>query len=266
MPVSIPDVQGARMHKQWRKLERYGRQMLAQKPDDVYALDLFGEALEKQGRIDESLQCYERALEVDSRERHQVGHTVFFKRLDILYHKAGRYHDCLRVCQSYVDRHPETWDAWNRLRRAAKLTGDLPLSSHAKEQADEIKEAGKDLARFRESFRQLVAELYLAKLQERRLLTNGATAHESVRTPEVDAGMPDLDAPDEEWGRWVQETTDLDRVDARVRAFRDAYAEASAELEAFLDSQADVSKEFEREALLRYLRPDMSSLLMEIRL
>ena len=262
MAVSMTQLQAARMRKQWRQLERYGRQMLAQKPDDVYALDLLGEALEKQGRIDESLQCYESALEVDCRERPQVGHTFFFQRLDILYHKLGKYHDCFRVCQSYVDRHPDTWDAWNRLKRAARLTSNLALGLRAKERADEIKEAEEDLARFREAFSQRVTELYLAELQERGLLTRGTAVPESARTPEVDASMPGPGASDEEWGRWVQETTDLDRVDAEVRAFRDAYTEASAELEAFLNTQADLSDELEREAVLRYVRPDMPSLLM----
>lgn len=100
---------------------------------------MIGEALEKQGRVGEALLYYEKALERDREEKHEIGYTFFLKRLDILYYRAGRYEDCLRISEYYTKRHPENWDAWNRLKRAAKKTGNSELSSYAKKRADEIR-------------------------------------------------------------------------------------------------------------------------------
>lgn len=140
MPELDDKIHNARMCKQWHKFEAFARELLAQQPNSVYAIQLIGESLEKQGQVENALVYYEKALEIDREEKQEIGgHTFFLKRLDILYHRAGKYEDCLRISEYYTDRHPENWDAWNRLRRAAKKTGNAEISSYAKKRADEIR-------------------------------------------------------------------------------------------------------------------------------
>lgn len=200
------------MRKQWGKVESYARKWLEQEPHDVYAIQSIGEALEKQGHIDEALQYYERALEADRQENREIGHSFFLKRLDILYHRAGRYEACFRVCRYYTRRHSSSWDAWNRLRRAAQKTGNPELSTAAKERADEIKAQREAEKRAREARYQQWKIMYEQKLKEIGVKL-GSQPSDLREEPH-----PSLEASDEEWGMWIQRTTDFEKREAEIQA------------------------------------------------
>lgn len=192
-------IQKTRMSRQWDKLESHAREMLSQEPDSVYLIQLVGESLEKQGRPDEALDFYEKTLEIDDQQKHRLGHTFFLKRLDIIYNRAGRYNDCLRVGQYYTARHPDCWDAWNRLWRASVKTGNTEIGDHAKKRAEEIKQQQEKRKRSEETRNRRSKVLYESKLQEL-----GFDPHETVETKlerlknEL-APAPDLDASGDEW-------------------------------------------------------------------
>jgi tetratricopeptide (TPR) repeat protein len=215
MRAPFDRINEARTRKQWDELESCARELLAQEPNDIYAIQLVGETLEKRGRVEEALQYYEKALGIDSEGQHSVGHTHFLKRLDILYHQTGRYGDCLRVCEYYTSRHPDSWDAWNRLKRAAKKTGKSELSAYAKSRADEIKSSLEAARRASEARYQQWKALYGEKLREMGFepVTPADRLAEAHKSP-----PPSLDAPEEEWGKWLQETTDFDRLEAEIQA------------------------------------------------
>jgi len=88
--VSRFKIIGARQRKQWDKVKYYAQKQLDLEPGDLFAIDAIGEALEKQGFVDEALQQYERAILAD-RPRYFIDkHTFLLKRLDILYHRGNR--------------------------------------------------------------------------------------------------------------------------------------------------------------------------------
>jgi hypothetical protein len=223
MPDLRTSIQDARMHKRWSDLEACARQLLTADPQSVYAIQLIGESLEKRGRTDEAIQHYEKALEIDTDNESGSGQTGFLQRLDILYFRANRYEDCLRVCRYYAARHPDRWDAWNRLRRAAERTSNSQLSSAAKERADTIKAEEEAAHRAREVHHQRWMALFEKKLYAMGLKMRAPLLSQREKCiPE-----PELDAPDDEWGQWLQDTADIDTLDAEVHA---ALA-ASVELE-----------------------------------
>ncbi len=118
----------SRMSTKWDKIILFAKRCLEIEPNDVYALQSIGEALEKQGQTLEALRYYEESLEADKKEKPEIGHTFFLKRLDILNHRLEKYDDCIRVCEYYTKRHPDSWDAWNRLRRACERTSNSTLA------------------------------------------------------------------------------------------------------------------------------------------
>jgi tetratricopeptide (TPR) repeat protein len=214
----------ARSRKEWDRVESYAREWLASEPNSIYVIQLIGEALEKQGRVREALKCYEAALRIDSEERCKIGHTFFLKRLDVLYHRDGEYQDCLRVCQYYTSRHPESWDAWNRLRRATEKTGHRQLSAYARARAEGIKR-GKDEAKHLRDLRQQ----RFGALYEESLRQLGYEPHPSqdseITAPNVSLDPPSRDASADEWGNWAQQTTNWQRLDAEVQAMLSAGAQ-----------------------------------------
>lgn len=201
-----------RNSKQWGKYESLARASLKQEPNDVYLIQAIGQALEKQGHSDEALKYYEKALEVDRQENHEIGHTFFLKRLDILYHRGGRYDDCLRVCKYYTRRHASSWDAWNRLRRAAQKTGNTELSLIASEHADNIKAQSEA-----EKKAQEIRDRQWRTLYERSLKEQGFEPHPSSGDLDEEP-HPSFEASDEEWGMWAQDTTDMERIEAKLQA------------------------------------------------
>lgn len=206
----------ARRQKQWKKLAHYAEKMLAEDAEDIYALQVLGEALEKQGLVDAATDCYERAWKLDKRRQHNVGHTTFLKRLDILSNRAGDYQQCLEVCEYYVHYHPDSWDAWNRLKRAAKNTGNSERSMQAKLRADAIKEERDEKERREKERYEEWKQIRDGKLRE--LGYDPQTLEDLIREAREGEPHPSLDASDEEWGLWLQRTTDLDKIEAEMEA------------------------------------------------
>ena len=234
----------ARMGKRWRALEKCARQLLASEPNSVYAIQLLGEALEKQQKVAQALQSYELALAIDSAEKAEtIGQTFFLRRLDILYHRARRYEDCHRVCEYYTRRHPDSWDGWNRLRRAAKRIGDASLSAKAKEHADEIRERQEARRRAEEQKQDRFTAIYEEKLR--------AMGYDPEAMAQ-EGPHPSFDASDEEWGEWVRRTTDGERIDAEISAGLDAIRELEwEELNERLGPPRPMGAEERRRLLLR---------------
>ena len=205
-------IQQARRTKNWRVLERCGEELLDARRGSIYGYQILGEALEKMGKTQEALRLYEDALRVDShRHRDTVGQTAFLKRLDILYNRSMAYDDCLRVCRYYVDRHPDSLDAWNRLKRAAKHTGRPNLASEAQQHADRIQRQHEIARKLKEARTERFRELYAAELHK-------LGYHSDVELADGDELPPPDGASAEEIAAWMERTTDGTRIDAELSA------------------------------------------------
>jgi predicted Zn-dependent protease len=158
-------VRAARREKRWEEVEQHATALLDREPDNAYALGWLAEAHEKQGHLDLATACYERALELDAGQHAPVAATVY-RRLGILYNKAGRYDDCQRVCARYTERYPESSDAWNRLSRAAGNTGDADLCLSAGMEADAIRSEREYAEQVRRARGARLLALYEARLAE----------------------------------------------------------------------------------------------------
>lgn len=116
--------------KEWSTLEARAKKILAQCPVSVNAMMGLGRALEKQGKVDEAVDCYESAIAV-LRPRRKP-HAHFMKRLDILYRRLRKWEDCFQVCLYYADAFPYSPDAFHRLARAASHVEKNELRDAAK--------------------------------------------------------------------------------------------------------------------------------------
>jgi tetratricopeptide (TPR) repeat protein len=215
----------ARRAKHWDELERYGHEMLALDPTSCYAMYLVAAALEHKADVESAIEWYERAMSIDMAT--MQGHYTHFERLDILYQRTKRYEDSLRVCRANSQRHPDWWDPWNRLRRAAAKAGDAVTSATAEKRAAEIRQQLNLAKEARAARSRKWYELYQKRLQEL-----GIPAGERACEHDVDGNstpMPPLDASGVAWGQWLQATTDMDALDARQQAMLDAWAQLDEE-------------------------------------
>jgi len=154
-----------RRKKRSAEAERHATALLQSDPDDLDAQVAIGVSYEKEGLTDLAVQSYVLSSPLLGLGSAAVASTPF-KRLDILYTRAGRYDDSLRVCRLYVERFPDSWDAWNRLRRAAKNSGDSELASDAGIEANGIR-FEREYRRERNRARGArLLELYEARLAE----------------------------------------------------------------------------------------------------
>ncbi|MFO7696976.1 MAG: hypothetical protein R6X16_07455 [Anaerolineae bacterium] len=214
--------------------------MLEDDPEDVYGIQLVGESYEKEGAVEQAIQQYEAALQIDSRATSTLAQSYFYQRLDVIYNRVKRYSDCVRVCQQYADRQPDYWDAWNRLRRAARNTGDVELSQRAAENARKLRESFEMCAARNKARSEWWGALYVARLAE---LGYGPDGHKALggtaQAPGTESSPPDYDASDDEWGTWVRESTDSDEIDAQQQAILDATAQLLSKEEQHAGDGAD---------------------------
>ena len=155
----------ARREKRWAEVEQHAAALIEREPDNAHALGWLAEAHEKQGHDKKAIASYERALDLDARRHEPVARSIF-QRLGNLYNRAGRFDDCKRVYARYTERYPESSDAWTRLSRAARKTGDAELCESALIQAEGIR-VEREYRQERERARgERLLELYEARLAE----------------------------------------------------------------------------------------------------
>lgn len=124
--------------KEWGRMEVFAKQILVQYPASIYAMKRLGKALEKQGKVNKAIGCYENAIAVARAAR--SGHVHFIKRLDILYRRLKKHEDCFQSCLYYADTHSDSPEALNRLARSANLVGQNELGNVAKALAKKLNE------------------------------------------------------------------------------------------------------------------------------
>jgi hypothetical protein len=158
-------MRAAQREKAWSALREHAAALLQSDPYDLDAQVAIGVSYEKEGLTDLAVQSYEQTTPLLGHGSAAVASTLF-KRLDILYTRAGRYHDSVRVCRLFAERFPDSWDAWNRLRRAARNAGDGELALTAGIEADAIR-SEREYVKERDHARGArLLELYEARLAE----------------------------------------------------------------------------------------------------
>lgn len=223
------EMRDARKQKDWGALRDDATALLKSDPDDLDAQVAIGESYEKEGQIDLAVQAYERALPLEGHGSAAAA-SVAFKRLDILYTRAGRYDDSLRVCRLYTERFPDSWDAWNRLRRAARNAGDGELALTAGSEADGI--------RFEREYRRernRARGARLLELYEARLAELGIDPEESSGDPrgskQAGSRPPEGSLTNEAVEEWLNSS------------IADSQARAKAKEQAFLDAVQQLLEE-----------------------
>ena len=111
--------------KQWEVAESCAKIIIQRLPNDIYALKRLGIALVKQGKFNEAVTYYEKAVEVG--KTFGAGHLEYVKQLDVLYRRLGRHEDAFQICSYYLSQYKYSKDAINRFNRSAKLTGRSEL-------------------------------------------------------------------------------------------------------------------------------------------
>ena len=116
--------------KKWREVEVLGKRCLVDYPSSIYVMKRLGHALEKQGKVDDAIACYENAIAhargAAAHWGREAGHANFIQRLDILYRRQKKYAICFQLCLYYADTH-RTARAYHLLARAADLVGHEQL-------------------------------------------------------------------------------------------------------------------------------------------
>ena len=107
--------------KQWKDAESCAKIIIQHLPNDIYALKRLGKALVKQGKLEEAVIYYEKAVDVG--KKFEAGHMEYVKQLDVLYRQLRRYEDAFLICSYYLDQNKNSLDAINRYNRSAKLIG-----------------------------------------------------------------------------------------------------------------------------------------------
>jgi tetratricopeptide (TPR) repeat protein len=126
----------AKRNKQWPEVEFWANEGLKSAPTSTYLYETLGEAVEKQDRVDEAIQYYEKCLAIGLAGKDRP-RSKCFKRLDVLYRRLQQYGDSFRVCEYYVEQYG-TADAWNRLKRGAKKLGFDEISEEAEEEVQRL--------------------------------------------------------------------------------------------------------------------------------
>jgi predicted Zn-dependent protease len=124
----------ALQNKDWKEVEYWAREWLKTNPNSVYLYEKLGEVAEKQGRVVDAILHYETCFRI-FRDHHDRSRKEFIKRLDILYQREQLYEESYNLCQWYVENYSYDWDAWNRLKRAARKVGNIELSGRAEAEA-----------------------------------------------------------------------------------------------------------------------------------
>ena len=223
-------MRAAKRQKDWAALRQHAAELLQSEPDELEAQVAIGVSYEKEGLTDLAVQSYEQTTPLLGHGSAAVARTPF-KRLDILYTRAGRYDDSVRVCQLYTERFPDSWDAWNRLRRAARNAGDEELSLTAGIEADAIRSEREYVKERNRARGARLLELYEARLAELGYGSDGATKTETVPPDKGDDRPPPLG--------WLQRRTAAARDDAwmaRERALFEA-------VEQLLQEEADEAQD-----------------------
>ncbi|MFO7696975.1 MAG: hypothetical protein R6X16_07450 [Anaerolineae bacterium] len=158
-------MRAAKRQKDWAALREHAAELLQSDPNELEAQVAIGMSYEKEGLTDQAVQSYEQTTPLLGHGSAAVASTLF-RRLDILYTRAGRYHDSVRVCRLYAERFPDSWDAWNRLRRAARNAGDGELSLTAGIEADAIRSEREYVKERNRARGARLLELYEARLAE----------------------------------------------------------------------------------------------------
>lgn len=109
--------------------ERAYRRAIALKPDLVEALHLLARLLQHQGKLDEAVDCFERAV------IHAPMNAVICKDLGDTRMMQGQHEQAIALFQKAVELLPDYAAAWNNLGDAQLTSGDLEAATDSLQKA-----------------------------------------------------------------------------------------------------------------------------------
>jgi len=95
------------------------RRALAIKPDYVRALGNLGVALESQGKVDEAISCYIRAIQIKPKS------PLMYYDLGIAHESLGKIDEAIRYYRKALELKPDYYQAHNNLGNVLKSKGKL---------------------------------------------------------------------------------------------------------------------------------------------